>query len=386
MKDKDGVPVLKQWRFITTSQRQAVSLSAIRCEHEHSFKHAEIVGSLTKLTEQYPLSLCRTMLNSLFNPDKHTPAMPCTAVKETPTREQEIRVTDFGFSPLSQPCSVFLDTKECTRAPKIEAAVTKLLSRDEMRSPPATKAIRSEGRALVECGTWDESTVVERDVLFQRVKDAKQKISWGDLLTLCSIKFFEKGPDFWKYKGRICFRGDKIRDQDGAPAVFQELSSSPAAIQAANANIAYGLIPGHKSTVSDALSAFTQAYLKTLTPTWVTIPKTLWPDHWHGKFHRPMCLLVKALYGHPESGGHWEQHLEKAVRAIGGVAIPEHPSNFFFAKERLLLTIYVDDLLLSGPAENHDKLWRKLREGPNPIALDDPEPLDRFLGRNNTLL
>ena len=223
---------------------------------------------------------------------------------------------------------------------------------------------------------------MERAELFK----STEKYNWCDLLTLCSIKFFEKGPEWWKYKGRICFRGDNVRDQDGAPAIFQELSSSPAAIHSTNANIAYGLIPGHKSTLADAQRAFVQALLKAKNKTWVTIPRTLWPDHWHGKYDRPMCLLVKALYGHPESGGHWENHLTEAVLALGGVPVADQPSNFWFVKEKLLLTVYVDDLLLSGPENNHDDLWKRLRGEPFPIALDDPEPLDRFLGRNNTLL
>ena len=174
-----------------------------------------------------------------------------------------------------------------------------------------------------------------------------------------------------------------MKDEDGAPAVFQEMSSSPAAIQSINANVAYGMIPGHSSSVSDALSAYIQTLLKSKYPTWVTIPKPLWPKHWHGKYHRPMCLLVKALYGHPESGGHWEKHLTQAVVASGGKPVPEHPSSFFFADEKLLLTVYVDDLLLSGPTQHHDKIWKRLRAK---VSLGDPEPLDRFLGRDHTLL
>ena len=33
MTNKEGVPVLKQWRFVTSSQRQAVSLAGLRCQH-----------------------------------------------------------------------------------------------------------------------------------------------------------------------------------------------------------------------------------------------------------------------------------------------------------------------------------------------------------------
>ena len=37
-------------------------------------------------------------------------------------------------------------------------------------------------------------------------------------------------------------------------------------------------------------------------------------------------------------------------------------------------------------AEHHDSLWACPTAAPYPIALDDPELLDRFLGRNDSLL
>ena len=92
-----------------------------------------------------------------------------------------------------------------------------------------------------------------------------------------------------------------------------------------------------------------------------------------------MCLLERALYGHPESGAHWEQHLESAIKAIGGIVVPNHPSSFWFEDAKLLLTVYVDDLLLSGPSGAHDAFWKDLvGKG---IKLDPAESLDRFLGR-----
>ncbi len=42
--------------------------------------------------------------------------------------------------------------------------------------------------------------------------------------------------------------------------------------------------------------------------------------------------------------------------------------------------MYVDDLLLSGPEANHDSFWADLVKH---INIDEPEPLDRFLGRNH---
>ena len=97
-----------------------------------------------------------------------------------------------------------------------------------------------------------------------------------------------------------------------------------------------------------------------------------------------MCLLERALYGHPESGAHWEKHLTKAVLQIGGKAVDGHPSSFWFSATKLLLTVYVDDLLLSGPADAHEAFWQQLRD--YPINLEPAEPLSRFLGRTHDMI
>ena len=92
-----------------------------------------------------------------------------------------------------------------------------------------------------------------------------------------------------------------------------------------------------------------------------------------------MCRLYKSLYGHPESGAHWEQHLTERLKLAGGVPIQNHPSSFWFADTKMMLSVYVDDLLLSGPSENHAAIWTLIRG--HGVEIEDPEPLSRFLGR-----
>ena len=96
---------------------------------------------------------------------------------------------------------------------------------------------------------------------------------------------------------------------------------------------------------------------------------------------RPCVRLWKALYGHPEAGGHWEKHLELIVIKMGGKKVPNHPSCFYFACWSLLLTIYVDDLLLSGPEHLHYDFWRQLEKDVN---IEPEEDLNRYLGRYHT--
>ena len=131
------------------------------------------------------------------------------------------------------------------------------------------------------------------------------------------------------------------------------------------------------------MRAYVQSKLNSAYDTYVRIPRELWPKDWIKRgLKQPCCKLNKALYGHPEAGGHWELHLKKAIEECGGSKVPDHPSTFWFEEASLLLTVYVDDLLLSGPVDNHDKLWTSLR---SKINIEDPEPLDRFLGRTHVV-
>ena len=91
-------------------------------------------------------------------------------------------------------------------------------------------------------------------------------------------------------------------------------------------------------------------------------------------------MLERALYRHPESGAHWEKHFTEIVKGLGGVPVPDHPSLFHFPDRGLLLTVYVDDLLVSGPSSAHQPFWDKLKEK---VDVDEVTGLDRFLGRHH---
>ena len=53
------------------------------------------------------------------------------------------------------------------------------------------------------------------------------------------------------------------------------------------------------------------------------LPKDRWPPEWHGKYVDPVVRLVLALYGHPDAGGFWEQHCERALKSVGYIQVPE---------------------------------------------------------------
>ena len=64
---------------------------------------------------------------------------------------------------------------------------------------------------------------------------------------------------------------------------------------------------------------------------------------------KPCCRLLKSLYGHPESGRLWEQHLEEKLNMIGFKRIPCQLGLWKHKDNGAVLTTYVDDLLLVAP-------------------------------------
>ena len=147
--------------------------------------------------------------------------------------------------------------------------------------------------------------------------------------------------------------------------------------------MAFGALPGHQTTTANAIKAYLQAYLKSNYHTWIELPPELRPSWWRQRFARPVVLLLRALYGHPEAGGFWEQHLKVVLRSMGGEEIQEYPGNFWFPAQRLLLSTSVDDLTLSGPQEEHQAFWAQLT---SLVDVEPPEPVYRVLGRNHYII
>ena len=68
---------------------------------------------------------------------------------------------------------------------EVLAAVTRLLSRSEMlNNPTAREAVKAEAQGLAEKGTWDLSTVTEREDLVNDAKRSGVKIHLGQLMSI----------------------------------------------------------------------------------------------------------------------------------------------------------------------------------------------------------
>ena len=131
-------------------------------------------------------------------------------------------------------------------------------------------------------------------------------------------------------------------NQNYDAAIFQDLGSAPATLEAARAADAYGCSPGNAIEVADAEQAYVQAEMEG-TPTWISLP----PEQRRGKakhMRKPVYRLRKALYGHPDSGTFWEKKFDLHAKSVGFEPVgTEWPSCYFHRSLALFLMVYVDD-------------------------------------------
>ena len=270
---------------------------------------------------------------------------------------------------------------EFKNALELFASVARLVTKDEIsKNPKARAALDKEWQNLQNKGVWDESRVREcRDI----VSEARRKgetVHLGRIFEAC----YEKGSELpesdprRKFKGRTVFQGNNVRDENSDHALFNELGSSPASMEAAKLLDAFGSQPGFSKAQADAIQAYIQA-LFTGVPTWLSLPRNRWPKDWEKKYWQPMVPMLLALYGHPDSGGIWEQHLNSRVEKQGWKQVlPDIWHSIFHHQEyNCLLVVYVDDFKMAGPSENMAKAWASIKKA---VDIGEPEPYDRYFG------
>ena len=260
-------------------------------------------------------------------------------------------------------------------------AVARPVARKEMmENEEARKAMRKEWLGQHAAGVYDFSVVREYDDVVREAKKNGTEVHMARIHGICVEKNYQlpKGNPSRKFKGRGVLLGNQVKNQFWEAAFFQDLGNSPATFEASRWADFYGCLPGHGVKLADAIQAYIQAVL-TGPPCWVELPEDAWPDDIDfRKVRRPVVRLVKALYGHPDSGTMWEQHRDRKVRELDFVPVGEEwPSMYFHKKLQLLLVIYVDDLKLAGPEENLTKGWEMLR---SKLIIEPETDLGLYLG------
>ena len=100
------------------------------------------------------------------------------------------------------------------------ATIHKLLSRDEMeRDPNAIESLKIQGAGVREKEVWDDSSVMEKS---DRLEQTRRQGRTIHVMAIASIKIWES-PERRRYKDRLIFRGDQIKDSWGGAAQFGEM-------------------------------------------------------------------------------------------------------------------------------------------------------------------
>ena len=208
----------------------------------------------------------------------------------------------------------------CTKSDSgVITMVARPVGSKEIRSnPKAQKALDIEWDKLIAKNAWLYDTVREWSQIASKAKKEGKKVHIGKVFEICVEKGSElpENDPLTKFKGRTVFQGNNVRDENSDVALFAELGSSPATMEAGKVVDAFGAQPGQCTEQADGKQAYTQSLMEG-AETWVEIPRNRWPKEWEGKYPRPAMLLRIALYGHPDSGGLWERHCERMLFQVG---------------------------------------------------------------------
>jgi hypothetical protein len=92
-----------------------------------------------------------------------------------------------------------------------------------------------------------------------------------------------------------------------------------------------------------------------------------------------MVPMLLALYGHPDSGGIRENHLNGRVVKQGWKQILPGIWHSIFHHQELncLVVVYVDGFKMAGPSANMEKAWASIKAA---VDIGYPEPYDRYFG------
>ena len=229
---KSGLPIREPWCLYTNDVRILQFFSQYVCPGMHA--HEEAMGKNAKMSAFYTRELANVLMECWY-PQLWYKAIPALVT-------------------LNVPRKVWL------------------------QDPHGLEAVQKEAAELRANCTWDDSSVRLVSDLRSQAKRDQVPIKLAELLTIVGIKHYELSPDQWKWKGRICYRGDVVRDAYKNILVFTETATTPTSIIALNVVLWYACLAEHCALCADAIQAFLQSDSDPEEQTWVILPLELWLD------------------------------------------------------------------------------------------------------------
>ena len=114
-----------------------------------------------------------------------------------------------------------------------------------------------EWKKLEKIPAWQLTKVRNKKEVIAEARNEGRKVHFASLVDICDFKDSELEPKLQKYKGRVVFRGDIVKDDSGSHAVFTEQGSSASQMTAAKVMDIISTLPGCAGQAADAVSAYT---------------------------------------------------------------------------------------------------------------------------------
>ena len=112
--------------------------------------------------------------------------------------------------------------------------------------------MKDEWDRLRSKGVWDEFQAFEWEDIRRQAKRNKEEIHMGYLFGICVEKNSDLSPEHRKFKERVVFQGNKVINRNYESAIYQDLGSAPATMEASRAAHFSGCQDGHTLEVADA--------------------------------------------------------------------------------------------------------------------------------------
>ena len=119
-----------------------------------------------------------------------------------------------------------------------------------MKIPAAKTAVDKEWEKLEKISAWNLTKVRSKKEVIDDARTKSTKVHFASLMDICYLKNAELEAKHQKYKGRVVLRGDIVKDNSGADAVFTEQGSSASQMTAAKVMDIISRLPRVRRTSS----------------------------------------------------------------------------------------------------------------------------------------
>ena len=230
-------------------------------------------GSLTAATVLPASPACPSTLVSLpadlgswtsgifdMNPDRVHNRLIASDIQDAISTEHRDRIPDISRLVCPSLVARKVPRSELKTNPEVRAAMKAELEKQLNAPWPKCPRRNPTGKGK---GTWDISTVCEKRTKIAECRRSNEIVHFGRVCSLCYEKGSElpKGDKERRMRARSVFLGDNVKDTWHQEAEMEGLGAAVPAMEDSRTIDAHGLKPGYNTWVSDADSAYLQAWL-----------------------------------------------------------------------------------------------------------------------------